>query len=128
MLGPGAKKISSTKIKKNFIILNNVSDKRLKQIRKNCDIGIVSGGNILIENIFIGLPSIAYASSNYENKIINQLVEKKSVIKISSFNTRNLVNKIKLLNIKNREKIYKILKNIRSKNLFFKKLNTILNA
>ena len=49
----------------------------MKQIRKNCDIGIVSGGNILIENIFIGLPSIAYASSNYENKIINQLVEKK---------------------------------------------------
>lgn len=128
VLGPGAKKISSTKIKKNFIILNNVSDKRLKQIRKNCDIGIVSGGNILIENIFIGLPSIAYASSNYENKIINQLVEKKSVIKISSLNTINLVNKIKLLNNKNREKIHKILKNIRSKNLFFKKLNTILNA
>ena len=112
---------------KSIIILNNVSDKRLKQIRKNCDIGIVSGGNILIENIFIG-SSIAYASSNYENKIINKFVEKKSVIKISSLNTINLVNKIKLLNNKKRKKIHKILKNIRSKNLFFKKLNTILNA
>ena len=128
VLGPGAKKISGTQIKKNFIIFNNLSDQRLKRIRRNCDIAIISGGNILIENLFMGLPSIAYASSNYENKIINQLVEKKLVIKISSLKRLNLVNKIKQLNFENREKILKISKNIRSKNLFFKKLDTILNT
>ena len=128
VLGPGAKEINKKKIiNKNIKIYYNLSNKRFDFIRKNCDIAIVSGGNILIENIFLGLPSMAFASSNYENFIINQLIKINVTIKLHYINSNKLLQAIQSFDYNQRTKIYNSTKIMIKNNMFEKKFKSILD-
>jgi spore coat polysaccharide biosynthesis predicted glycosyltransferase SpsG len=127
VLGPGAKKLSKLKINKNINIYTKLSKKKFNLLRKDSDIAVVSGGNILIENIFLGLPSLAYPSSKYENLIINQLLKNNVVSKLNSFNNNILSQMIDLFNYKPRMKIFNESKKLIKRNKFHQKFKFILN-
>ena len=127
VLGPGARKITYKSKFKNIKIYFNLKKKKFDDIRLNSDLAIVSGGNVLIENIFMGLPSLALGTSTYEKKIVNQLCKEKVIKKCKNNIFNDLKNEIDLLDYEMRTKMFRATKKMIKINKFFKILKSILN-
>tara|TARA_A100001015_G_scaffold318836_1_gene439913 strand:- start:2609 stop:3586 length:978 start_codon:yes stop_codon:yes gene_type:complete len=127
VLGPGARKISNNKTQTNCKIYHNLSTKKFNALRIKSDIAIVTGGNVLIENVFLGLPSLAFSSSSYESKIIKQLGKIRAVNEFRGKDFTNMYQKIISFNFQKRIETYIASKNLIKINKFHSKLKIILD-
>jgi len=129
LFGPGFPRKNQKRIKKkNFFYYQNLSQKMLDQLKFMCDLALTSGGNIMLENLKIGLPNLCIGTSPNEIKNIKILSKDNFVYKITLKTVPNvLLNINSLFTFKYRKKINNKLKIIFKKNYFSSLINQILN-
>lgn len=112
---------------KNINIFDNLTQKKLSNIRLNSSFSICSGGNILLENLQSNIPSIVIPTSSNELHFSNFLKKKKFIYQIIP---KSKIFKIpKLLSEIDDKKMFKIkkkIKNFNKGNIFYNTLSNIL--
>ncbi len=114
LLGPGFSKIEKKRInhyQKKYQIYHNLSNRNLNSLRSSSDLSIISGGSLMIENIFLNLPSLVIPTSNSEKLISNYFKKKGMVIQINKLNEKKFRKNLNIaLKFKHRKNIFKNLK------------------
>jgi spore coat polysaccharide biosynthesis predicted glycosyltransferase SpsG len=114
LLGPGYSKIEKKKInyyKKKYKIFHDLSNRSLNLLRSRVDLSIISGGGVMIENIFLNLPSLVIPTSNSEKLISSYFKKKRVIIQMNKLDEKIFRKNLSIaLNFNHRKNIFKNLK------------------